>query len=93
MRKVLNYWTTGCPQKTLKLNDFFGNSKKSSTDRHRPEPLRSWIGEKTFFGKFAASSEKEGPDVGVDFPLTLLEPDTEDERENHDVLLNKDIEH
>ena len=55
--------------------------------------MRSWIGEKTLFWKFAASGEKEGPDVGVDFPLTLLEPDTEDERENHDVLLNKDIEH
>ena len=53
--------------------------------------MRSWIWKETLFRKFAAAGEKKSPDIGVDFPLTLLETDTEDERENHDVLLNKDV--
>ena len=53
--------------------------------------MRSWIGKETLFRKLAAASEKKSPDVGVDFPFTLLETNTEDERENHDVLLNKDV--
>ena len=53
--------------------------------------MRSWIWKETLFREFAAASEKKSPDICVDFPFTLLETDTEDERENHDVLLNKDV--
>ena len=53
-----------------------------------PHPLRSRVWEDRLLGHRRTAGEKESPDLRVDSPLSCLDPHTEDEREDHDVLLS-----
>ena len=55
-----------------------------------PEPGRSWVGEDILFRQLVSSREEKSPDLGADPALGLarLDAHTQDEGEDHDVLLN-----
>ena len=53
-----------------------------------PEPVSCRVREDVLLVQGSPASEEEGPDLGVDSPLPGLDPNTENEREDDDVLLS-----
>ena len=59
-----------------------------TTERVLPEPVGSRVGEDVLPGEGSPACQQEGPDVSVDFSLPGLDAHTQDEGEDHDVLLS-----
>ena len=66
----------------------YNRERERERERDLPHPLRSRVGEDRLLGHRRAAGEKESPDLRVDSSLSCLDPHTEDEREDHDVLLS-----